>query len=61
MRISLAWDTADIDIDLHVNEPHGAHCYFGHRYTDIGGCISRDFTQGYGPEEYFVSRKPSLH
>jgi len=56
VRISLAWDTDDTDIDLHINEPNKDHCYYGHRFTAIGGTVSRDFTQGYGPEEYFIKQ-----
>jgi Ca-activated chloride channel family protein len=61
LRISLAWDTNDTDIDLHVYEevPRGEHCYFGHRNTAIGGLLSRDFTRGYGPEEYMLRKAPA--
>jgi hypothetical protein len=54
MRISMAWDTNDTDIDLHVFEPSGEEAYYGHQKTQIGGLVSRDFTQGYGPEEYVL-------
>lgn len=46
------WDTDMTDIDLHVIEPSGEKAYYGNRRTEIGGQVSRDFTQGYGPEEY---------
>ncbi len=52
LRNSLGWDTDMVDIDLHVVEPSGEEAYFGHPRTRSGGCMSRDFTQGYGPEEY---------
>ena len=57
LRISLAWDTDDVDIDLHVHEELsnstlGEHAYYSHNRTTIGGKVSRDFTRGYGPEEY---------
>eukprot|EP00727_Mastigamoeba_balamuthi_P010003 m51a1_g5625 hypothetical protein (1742) ;mRNA; r:781726-791858 len=52
IRISMAWDTDMTDVDLHVVEPTGEECYFGHNRTEIGGMLSRDFRQGYGPEEY---------
>jgi len=54
LRISMAWDTDNTDMDLHVVEPTGEECYFGHKTTKIGGLCSRDFTRGYGPEEYMV-------
>ncbi|CAF4207262.1 unnamed protein product, partial [Rotaria sordida] len=34
----------------------GEECYYSHKDTVISGMISRDFTQGYGPEEYFVRK-----
>ncbi|MBC7808960.1 MAG: DUF2135 domain-containing protein, partial [Akkermansiaceae bacterium] len=34
----------------------GEECYYSHNRTTIGGRMSDDFTQGYGPEEYFVRR-----
>jgi len=54
IRISLSWDADLTDVDLHVFEPNGDHAYYGHNRTDIGGLVSRDFTQGYGPEEYVL-------
>ena len=29
---------------------------FSHNRTTIGGLVSRDFTQGYGPEEYCLRK-----
>ena len=43
-------------MDLWVVEPSGEKCYYWHALTTIGGAITRDFTQGYGPEEYAVRR-----
>lgn len=56
VRISMSWDADLTDIDLHVFEPTGEHAYYGHNRTQIGGLVSRDFTQGYGPEEYVLHR-----
>eukprot|EP00930_Biecheleria_cincta_P096982 TRINITY_DN88742_c0_g1_i1.p1 TRINITY_DN88742_c0_g1~~TRINITY_DN88742_c0_g1_i1.p1 ORF type:complete len:493 (-),score=78.55 TRINITY_DN88742_c0_g1_i1:16-1296(-) len=50
----MAWDTNDTDIDLHVFEPSGEEAFYGHQNTQIGGLVSRDFTQGFGPEEYVL-------
>eukprot|EP00727_Mastigamoeba_balamuthi_P011668 m51a1_g7123 hypothetical protein (964) ;mRNA; f:137753-141576 len=52
IRVSMAWDTDMTDIDLHVIEPTGEECFYGKTRTEIGGMLSRDFQQGYGPEEY---------
>lgn len=51
-RILLTWDADMTDIDLHVIEPSGERAFYGHNLTTIGGLVSKDFTQGYGPEEY---------
>ncbi|CAF1521422.1 unnamed protein product, partial [Rotaria sordida] len=52
----MVWDTNDTDVDLHVIEPSGEECYYSHKNTAIGGKISRDFTRGYGPEEYLIRK-----
>lgn len=54
VRIVLTWDTDMTDMDLWVIEPSGEKCFYSHNLTSIGGTISRDFTRGYGPEEYLV-------
>jgi hypothetical protein len=58
VRISLAWDTDNTDMDLHVVEPTGEEAYYGHNRTSAGGMVSRDFTRGYGPEEYMIKVAP---
>jgi len=57
MRVVLAWDLNDTDIDLHVIDPNGEEAFYGHRATYQGGRMSKDFTGGYGPEE-FILRSP---
>lgn len=54
IRIILNWNQMDTDIDLHVIEPTGEECYYGHRDTQAGARFSKDFTQGYGPEQYLL-------
>ncbi len=56
VRISLSWDADLTDVDLHVYEPTGEHASYSHNLTEIGGLVSRDFTEGYGPEEYVLRR-----
>jgi tetratricopeptide (TPR) repeat protein len=56
MRITMTWDADNTDIDLHVVEPSGEEAYYGHNRTTIGGRVSRDFTQGYGPEDYMLRK-----
>ena len=56
VRIVMAWDADATDVDLHVLEPSGEEAAYDHNRTTIGGVVSKDFTQGYGPEEYLVHR-----
>jgi tetratricopeptide (TPR) repeat protein len=56
IRIVMSWDADNTDMDLHVVEPSGEEAYYSHNRTRIGGMVSRDFTQGYGPEVYSVRR-----
>jgi Vault protein inter-alpha-trypsin domain len=54
VRIILNWNQSDTDIDLHVIEPTGEECFYGHTDTRAGARFSKDFTQGYGPEQYLL-------
>jgi Ca-activated chloride channel family protein len=59
VRISLSWDADLTDIDLWVTEPTGEKAFYSNPRTAIGGLVSRDFTQGYGPEEYVLKKAVS--
>jgi tetratricopeptide (TPR) repeat protein len=52
LRAVLTWDADNSDMDLYVTDPNGEKCYYQHRFTYQGGRMSRDFTGGYGPEEF---------
>lgn len=56
--ITIMWNTDQTDIDLHVYEPSGAHCYYEKNTTKSGGRITQDVTQGYGPEMFIHSAAP---
>ncbi len=56
VRIVLDWSSNDNDIDLWVIEPSGEKCYYQNKNTKSGGKLSKDFTQGYGPEEYTIRK-----
>ena len=56
LLILISWNTDDSDVDLHVMEPSGETCYYSHRNTKIGGHITIDVTQGYGPEMYILPK-----
>jgi tetratricopeptide (TPR) repeat protein len=52
IRVVLDWNALETDIDLWITEPNGEQCYYKNPLTHIGGRISEDFTNGYGPEVY---------
>jgi hypothetical protein len=56
LMVTITWNTDSTDIDLHVKEPTGEECYYKHRDTRIGGHITKDVTQGYGPEMYTLAK-----
>jgi len=56
IRIVLTWDTDLTDMDLWVIEPSREKAFYSNRMTTIGGAVSRDFTDGYGPEEYLLKK-----
>lgn len=58
IRIVLGWSTDETDIDIYVKEPNGEDAYYGNRFTSIGGKVSEDLTQGFGPEEYMIRKAP---
>ncbi|HEY0584701.1 MAG TPA: DUF2135 domain-containing protein, partial [Pseudoduganella sp.] len=62
LRVVLGWDADNSDMDLHVTDPDGERAYFGHPLTYQGGHMSRDFTGGYGPEEFMLRyAKPGIY
>jgi len=56
IRVCLTWDTDNCDMDLWVTDPVGEKCYYEHKLTRIGGKISTDFINGYGPEEFMIRK-----
>ncbi|MGY3266983.1 VIT domain-containing protein [Lysobacter sp. HA35] len=62
LRAVLSWDADNSDMDLWVTDPNGEKAYYGHRLTYQGGQMSRDFTGGYGPEEFALrTAKPGRY
>jgi vault protein inter-alpha-trypsin-like protein len=59
LRVTIEWQTEASDVDLWVDEPGGERAIFHHPRTAIGGRLSNDMTQGYGPEEYLLRRAPA--
>jgi tetratricopeptide (TPR) repeat protein len=62
LRVVLSWDADNTDIDLWVTDPNGEKVFYSHTLSYQGGRISRDFTGGYGPEEFILkSAKPGKY
>lgn len=56
--VTITWNTDNTDVDLHVIEPSGEECFYAHNKTASGGALTRDVTQGYGPEMYVLPKAP---
>ncbi len=56
VRIVLNWNMNNTDIDLWVTDPNNEKCYYSHNRTAIGGRISHDMTQGFGPEQFLLKK-----
>ncbi len=52
--VTITWNTDNSDVDLHVTEPNGEECFYKNARTAIGGTITRDVIDGYGPEMYVL-------
>jgi len=56
VRVVINWNMNSTDIDLHVVDPTGVTCYYRNLETKIGGRISADVTNGYGPEQFLLKK-----
>jgi len=54
IRVVINWNMKNTDIDLWVTDPMNEKCYYGNKNTSIGGHISADITQGFGPEQFLL-------
>ncbi len=52
VRVVIDWNHNDTDIDLWVIDPNNEKGYYSNSRTNIGGRLSEDMTEGYGPEEF---------
>jgi Ca-activated chloride channel family protein len=52
LRVVMAWDSDDTDIDMWVTDPNGEKASYANRLTYQGSAMSPDATGGYGPEEF---------
>jgi uncharacterized protein YfaP (DUF2135 family) len=56
LRVTIEWNTAATDMDLWVDEPTGERVIYNNPNSRRGGKLSRDMTQGFGPEEYMIHK-----
>ncbi|HEX8526044.1 VIT domain-containing protein [Allosphingosinicella sp.] len=56
LRVVIEWYSEATDIDLWVDEPNGERAIYHNPRTRMGGRLSDDMTQGFGPEEYLMRR-----
>lgn len=54
IRIVIDWNHNDTDIDLWVIDPNNEKGYYSNADTEIGGRLSEDIIEGYGPEEFML-------
>jgi uncharacterized protein YfaP (DUF2135 family) len=52
----IGWNADNADVDLWVTDPRSEKCFYQNTETKIGGRISSDVTQGYGPEEFLLKK-----
>jgi uncharacterized protein YfaP (DUF2135 family) len=53
--VLISWNTDRTDVDLHVTDPSGEECYYQNRETKLGGRLTRDVTEGFGPEMFALA------
>jgi len=56
VRILISWNIDRTDVDLWIDEPTGERVSYSNKLSEIGGRISNDMTNGYGPEEYLLKK-----
>ncbi|HEU4471410.1 MAG TPA: VIT domain-containing protein [Flavisolibacter sp.] len=56
VRIVIGWTVDNADVDLWVTDPRKEKCLYSNNRTSIGGRLSQDVTQGYGPEEFLLKK-----
>lgn len=54
LRILLDWNMLETDLDLWITEPGAEKCFYSNELTVLGGRLTEDYVDGYGPEEYLL-------
>ena len=55
MRVILAWDDPQAQVDLHVLTPDGQHAYWAHPTLTGGGGLDVDSVDGPGPQMFTIT------
>lgn len=55
VRVILAWDDAQAELDLHVLTPDGGHAFFAQPVLANGGGLDVDSVDGAGPEMFSLA------
>ena len=55
VRVILAWDDPQAELDLHVLTPDGQHAFFAHPVLTNGGGLDVDSVDGAGPEMFSMT------
>jgi TonB-dependent SusC/RagA subfamily outer membrane receptor len=58
VRVVVDWNHDDTDLDLWVEDPYNEVASYKRKKTKIGGRMSKDMTNGFGPEEFMLKRAP---
>ncbi|RYZ18475.1 MAG: DUF2135 domain-containing protein, partial [Chitinophagaceae bacterium] len=56
VRIVIGWSADNSDVDLWVTDPRKEKCFYENKHTALGGRISEDAVQGYGPEQFLLKK-----
>ncbi len=56
LKVVIDWNHNDTDIDLWVIDPNDEKCFYKHKKTKIGGLITEDMTEGFGPEAFLLKK-----
>lgn len=58
IRAVISWDMDLVDVEFCCKEPTGETCNAFKNVTRIGGTVSKNMTNGYGPQEYLIRKAP---
>jgi uncharacterized protein YfaP (DUF2135 family) len=61
VRIILAWDDPQAELDLHVLTPDGGHAFFARPVLNNGGGLDLDSVDGAGPEMFSMTAPLAGH